>query len=135
MSVQRLAWSGDGFHFTGVDSWGHQGEIDAGQNGDGLKPSDMLPLSLAACTAYDVIAILKKQRQDLQGLSAEIGSTQDDDPPWRFRAIDVRFTVRGNVDPTKARKALALSESKYCSISATLRDTVDLTFSIDVVPL
>ena len=133
MSTQRLVWE-DGFRFTGTDSWGHTVSIDGDPGGAGSKPSDLMALSLAACTAYDVVNILRKQRQDLRALEAEIISTQDADAPWTYRAIEVRFVARGPVDPAKARKALALSEEKYCAISATLRPSVRLSFVIEVEP-
>ncbi len=92
----------------------------------------MLPISLAACTAYDIVNILRKQRQDLRSLEATIESLQDPDPPWRFRRITVRYVAVGDVDPAKAQKALDLSERKYCSVSETLRDVVALEFEIRV---
>ena len=134
MKSQHVSWIGEGFRFLGTDSSGQRAVIDADGTGEGLKPSDMLPISLAACTAYDIVNILRKQRQDLRGLEARIESVQDPDPPWRFRSIAVHYTARGDVDAAKARKALTLSEEKYCSVSATLRDAVELTFTIDVVP-
>lgn len=133
MSTQRLVWH-DGFRFTGIDSWGHEVAIDADQAGTGAKPSDMLPIALAACTAYDIVNILTKQRQDLRGLEASIESTQEGEAPWRFERIRVRYVLRGTIDEAKARKALELSESKYCSISATLRPSVRLEFDLSVEP-
>ncbi|MGZ4127614.1 MAG: OsmC family protein [Actinomycetota bacterium] len=132
MSVTRLIWH-EHFRFTGYDSRGRGVMIDAHPDGSGAKPSDLLPISLAACTAYDIVNILHKQRQDLRALEATIESVQDADPPWRFQSIMVRYTAYGEVDPVKAQKALALSEEKYCSISATLRPVVDMTFEIEVV--
>ena len=120
------------FRFTASDSRGRDVAIDAHMDGKGAKPSDLLPISLAACTAYDIVNVLHKQRQDLQELEARMESVQDADPPWRFRKIAVKYIARGKVDPAKAKKALALSEEKYCSISATLRPVVDLTFEIEV---
>jgi putative redox protein len=117
-----------------VDSWGHEVAIDADRAGTGVKPSDMLPIALAACTAYDVVSILRKQRQEVRGLEASIESTQEGDAPWRFERIRVRYVLRGAVDERKARKAFELSESKYCSISATLRPSVRLEFDLSVEP-
>lgn len=134
MKTQHVAWTGEGFRFVGTDSSGQRATIDADGTGEGLTPSDMLPISLAACTAYDIVNILRKQRQDLRALEATIESEQDADPPWRYRSIGVHYVARGVVDQNKARKALALSEEKYCAVSATLRDVVDLRFSIEVVP-
>jgi putative redox protein len=133
MSTTKLVWH-EHFRFTGSDSRGRDVAIDAHLDGKGAKPSDLLPISLAACTAYDIVNILYKQRQDLRELEATMESEQDPEPPWTFRRISVRYVARGRVDPEKARKALALSEEKYCSISATLRPVVDLTFEIAVEP-
>jgi putative redox protein len=134
VSSQQLRWHDD-FRFTGTDSWGNDVAIDATEGGGaGAKPADLLPISLAACTAYDIVNILRKQRQDLRELDARIDSEQDPDAPWTFRRITVRYIARGNVDPQKARKALDLSEQKYCSVSATLRSVVDLRFEIEVAP-
>lgn len=133
MSVTRLRWDEE-FRFTGFDSYGREVAISAGDIGNGAKPSDLLPIALAACTAYDVVNILKKQRQDLQGLETEIVSTQEGDAPWTFTRIELRYHARGQVDPEKARKALALSEEKYCSVAATLRPAVEIVATIDVSP-
>jgi len=134
MSTQRLVWH-DAYRFTGIDSWEREVAIDATEDGGpGAKPADLLPISLAACTAYDIVNILRKQRQDLRELEATIESTQDADAPWAFRAISVRYVARGAVDAQKARKALELSEQKYCSVSATLRAVVGLSFDIVVEP-
>ena len=131
MNTTKLVWH-EHFRFTGSDSRGRDVAIDAHMDGKGAKPSDLLPISLAACTAYDIVNILHKQRQELRELEATMESEQDPDPPWRFRRIAVKYVARGAVDPVKAQKALALSEEKYCSISATLKQMVELTFQIEV---
>ena len=131
MSTTKLVWH-EHFRFTGSDSRGRPVAIDAHMDGKGAKPSDLLPISLAACTAYDIVNILYKQRQDLKELEATMESEQDPDPPWTFRRIAVKYVARGRVDPQKAQKALELSEQKYCSISATLRPVVELAFQIEV---
>src|SRR5205807_8519842 len=114
------------------DSRGRDVAVAAHMNGKGAKRSDDVPVSLAACTASAIVNISHKQRQDPRDLEATMESEQDPDPPWRFRRIAVRYIARGAVDPVKAQKALALSEEKYCSISATLKPVVELTFQIEV---
>ena len=131
MSTTKLVWH-EHFRFTGSDSRGKPVAIDAHMDGKGAKPSDLLPISLAACTAYDIVNILYKQRQDLKELEATMESVQDPDPPWTFHRIAIRYVARGRIDPVKAQKALELSEQKYCSISATLRPVVELSFQIEV---
>ncbi|MBI3648762.1 MAG: OsmC family protein [Actinobacteria bacterium] len=136
MSSQRLEWlPGDGVpRFLGRDSWGHVAAIGGGEDGDGSKPSDLLPLSLAACTAHDVVIILRKQRQDLLGLEIRIETDQDPEPPWAFRRIGMHFVLTGAVDPGKARRAIDLAEGKYCAVAATLRPIVEMAFTLEVLP-
>jgi len=132
---QSLRWlAGDGVpRFAGVDAWGHVSDIGGDEAGVGAKPSDLLPLSLAACTAHDVVVILRKQRQDLRDVEVAIETVQDQDPPWTFRRIALHFTIAGRVDPERARKAIELTERKYCSIHATLRSVVELRTTFEVV--
>lgn len=126
---------GERLQFVGEPGYGGPVPIGGDPDGPGAKPADLLPLSLAACTAYDVVAILRKQRQDLRGLEAVVTSTQDDDPPWTFRAIDVEWIVTGDVDPHKAERAVALAEGKYCAVAATIRGIVDLSYRVRVEPV
>jgi putative redox protein len=128
---QRLVWTGD-LSFDGEDSWGHRVAIAGRDDAPGVKPSDLLALSLAACTAYDVVNVLRKQRQDLRGLEVAIESEQDDRPPWTFRRIAMRFLVRGEVDPRKADRALALG-LKDCSVHATIAGCLPIEATIEVV--
>ena len=132
---QSLRWlAGEGVpRFEGVDAWGHASAIGGEEGGGGAKPSDLLPLSLAACTAHDVVVILRKQRQDLRGIDVAIETEQDEDPPWSFRGIRLHVRIRGHVDPEKARKAIELTERKYCSIHATLRTVVELSTTSEVI--
>ena len=126
-------WTGERLQFLGHTGYGDTLSIGGDSEGPGAKPSDLLPLSLAGCTAYDTVVILRKQRQDLRGLEVELTTTQDPDPPWVFRSIHMRFLFTGTVDLIKARKAVALAESRYCSVAATLRPVVDLTHEVEVV--
>ena len=134
MGEVRLRWTGERLQFLGEAGYGGQIAIGGDKVGPGAKPSDLLPLSLAACTAYDVVEILRKQRQDLRALEAIITSTQDPDPPWAFRAIDVVWVLTGAVDRGKAERAVALGEEKYCAVAATLRSVVTLTHSVRIEP-
>ena len=135
MSEVRLRWTGERLQFLGEPGYGEPIAIGGDRDGPGAKPSDLLPLSLAACTAYDVVEILRKQRQDLRGLEAIVRSTQDPDPPWIFRAIDVTWVITGEVDRHKAERAIALADEKYCAVAATLRSIVTLTHSVRIEPV
>lgn len=100
----------------------------------GVKPSDMLAMSLIGCSSHDVVEILQKQRQDLQQLKVTAESTQDDDPPWRFRKIHIRYQAVGRgIDREKLGRAIQISEEKYCSVYATLKDAVEITHDYEVL--
>jgi putative redox protein len=100
----------------------------------GVSASDLLPMALIGCSSHDVVDILNKQRQDLRALKVTAQSTQDDNPPWRFRKIHIHFQVTGKgIDPEKVRKAIMLSEEKYCSVYVTLRDVVEITHDFEVI--
>jgi len=99
----------------------------------GVKASDLLPMALIGCAAYDVVEILQKQKQDLRELNVSAESVQDDTPPWRFRKIRIHYQVVGRgIDPEKIRKAIQLSEEKYCSVYATLKDAVEITHDFEL---
>jgi len=101
---------------------------------DAIGASDMLPISLIGCSSYDVVEILGKQKQDLRELNVTAEATQDDDPPWRFRKVHIHYQAVGKgLDVERVRKAIALSEEKYCSVYATLRDAIEITHDVEVV--
>jgi len=132
MGEVRLEWTGDRLQFVGQTAYGEPVLTGGNANGPGAKPSDLLPMSLAACTAYDVVEILRKQRQQLRGLAVVITSEQDPDPPWTFRAIHMRFLLTGTVEEGKAARAVALAESKYCAVAATIRSVVRLSHDVEI---
>lgn len=134
MSEVRLSWTGDRLQFVGRTGYGDLVQVGGDQDGPGSKPSDLLPVSLAACTAHDVVVILQKQRQEVRGLEAVITSTQDADPPWTFRAIDIEWIVTGTVDRHKAERAVEIAEGKYCAVAATIGPVVDLSHSVRIEP-
>lgn len=101
---------------------------------DNVSASDMLPMALIGCSSHDVVSILRKQKQDLHELKVTADAIQDEDPPWRFRKIHIHYQVIGKgLDPEKVGRAILLSEEKYCSVYATLRDAVEITNDFKVV--
>jgi len=100
----------------------------------GVKPSDLLAMALIGCSSHDVVEILQKQKQDLQALKVTAESFQDENPPWRFRRIHVHYQAVGKgIDLEKLGKAIRISEEKYCSVYATLKDAIEITHDYEVV--
>ena len=100
----------------------------------GVKPSDMMAMALIGCSSADVVEILQKQRQDLRELKVTAESIQDDNPPWRFRKIHIHYQAVGkDISLEKLAKAIRISEEKYCSVYATLKDTIEITHDYEVV--
>jgi putative redox protein len=97
-----------------------------------MKPSDLLPLSLAACLSYDVVEVLRKKRQDLHNMQVTISSEQQDVAPWRFLPVALRFDVGGVVDLAAARRALEFAE-KNCPVLAPITPAVRVETSIEVM--
>jgi putative redox protein len=128
--IQRLEWR-RGLLFEGEDSRGFRFAISGDPELEGAKPSDLLPLSLASCLAYDVVVVLQKKRQELHALVAVLESEQDDAPPHRFVRITVRFEVTGVIERAAADRALELAE-KNCPVLASISPTVDVVTSIVV---
>lgn len=131
MGTTRITWHGDQ-RYTGTDSWGNAVvPIDGDrESGNGAKPSDLLPISLAACVAYTMVQTLKKQRQAWTSMEAEIESVQQSDAPWRFEQIAVTFAFTGSVDLEKARKACNLAHRKYCAVAASLHPDVAVSYHV-----
>ena len=142
MSNIAVKWTGeDSQMFIGRDSFGHvlmagswpQDENDEWQEWKAIKPSDLLLLSLASCSAYDVVMILKRQRQPLTNLYISVDGTQAPEPPYQFTNIHLHYTAEGDgLAASKLERAIKLSEEKYCSVAATISGVAKITHSFEI---
>ena len=132
MSNATVRWIG-GKQFIGIDSTSHSVVLSTPDEGVGMKPSELLLVALAACTAVDVVEIIAKKRLHLDSLEIRADGEQDSDPPWTFRKIHVHYTLRGtDLTVTAVKQAIDLSEEKYCSVAATLRGVAEITTSFTI---
>ena len=100
---------------------------------DGVLGADLLPMSIIGCALWDIVSILQKQRQQITSVSASATSTRDTQPPWRFRSIHIHYRIGGTaLDPAQVQRAIHLSEDKYCSTFATVRDALPLTSDFEI---
>ncbi len=133
MSQVKVKWV-QGKQFVGTDSTGHSLVMSSSEEGTGLKPSDLLLLGLGGCTGVDVISILEKQRQKVTDLEVMITGEQDPDPPWTFRRIEIEYLLRGEgLKEEAVRRAIQLSEEKYCSVGATISGVAEMASSFQIV--
>ena len=111
--------------------------VMSGQDEDnviGVSPSEMLLLGLAGCSAYDVVGILEKKKATLTGLEVKVSGEQEADPPWPYRQIHLEYIVRGKgLTDKNVGDAIHLSETKYCSVAATVRPTAEITTSFQII--
>jgi putative redox protein len=121
--------------FVGIDHGNHSVVLSTqGEDAVGMKPSDLLLVALASCTAVDVTAILRKKRQSVSGLEIVVEGQQDDNPPWQFRKIHLTYRLRGkDIDPKAVERAVELAEGKYCSVAASLRPQVQISWHCECV--
>lgn len=122
---------------VGIDSNGNSIVIGRSPENEqefvGVKPSDLLLLGAASCSMYDVVDILKKQREPLQDIKIFCTGDQQVDPPYAFTSIHLHYVVYGEVNSEKLEKAIQLSEVKYCSVICTLRSGVTITSDYEIV--
>lgn len=121
-----------------VDTEGHKIMIDADMENSGkprgMRPKPLMMVSLAGCTAIDVVDILNKMRVNIKGLSIKVDGDIRDEMPKDFLSMHITYIFKGNDLPLdKLERAVELSKDKYCGVSATLAKAIDLTYEIKVI--
>jgi putative redox protein len=125
VNIELTRVEGD-FGFEAKDSNGHTVRMDSnpehGGKGFGARPMQLLLMGMGGCAGIDIVSILKKQRQTVEGFDMKIeGEREPGVEPSLWKTINIVFELTGNIDLEKARKACALSIDKYCSVAETLR--------------
>ena len=127
------------FGFEAKDSNGHLVRLDSnsesGGKNFGVRPMQLLLMGLGGCAGIDIVSILKKQRQQVDGFDMKIeGEREAGVEPSLWKEIKIIFELKGNIDIDKARKACALSMDKYCSVAATLgKAGATITWDVTIV--
>lgn len=134
MSSAKVQWIG-GKKFMGIDSTNHSVVLSTPDEGVGMKPSELLLVALASCTAVDVVEILTKKRIPLESLEISTEAEQEKDPPWTFRKIHLTYRLKGKgLTEKDVNQAISLSEEKYCSVASTVRGAAEITTSFEILP-
>lgn len=133
----RLKWLG-AVCFEAESGSGHRIVVDGapehGGRNAGLRPMEAVLIGVGACSAFDVVSILKKARQAVSDCVVELEADRADDPPKVFTQVRMRFVVTGKgLRRSAVQRAVTLSAEKYCSATAMLRPAVDIRHEIEIV--
>ncbi len=121
--------SGDSGHAIVMDS-----SPDVGGHDSAARPMEVLLMGLLGCTAMDVISILKKKRQPVQGFKIFATGERSAEHPKKYTKIHLEYVAYGDVDPKALARAIELSETTYCGAIATVRGVAEVTYSYRVEP-
>ena len=127
----RIKWV-EGAAFVAESGSGHaiviDGPPDHGGRNLGMRPMEALLTGIGSCSAFDVVSILKKSRQNIASCHVELEAKRADAVPAVFTHIHMHYVIRGNnVKPSAVKRAVELSIETYCSATAMLRSQVEIT--------
>jgi putative redox protein len=133
MVEAKVNWV-DGDRFVGSASSGHAMVIDSDRRRNtSAGPMELVLVGLCACTATDVVTILRKKREPFSAVEVRAEAERAETPPTVYTTIKLIYTIAGKVSRKAAEDAVRLSEGKYCSVSAMLKATVRITTEVLMV--
>ena len=134
METASIKWVGDQ-KFLGIGPSGHAVAFDSDRESNKAPgPMEMVLMALGACPATDMVTILEKKRQKLQSLEVVCSGERAADPPRVWIKLDIVFRLRGAVEESAVKHAMALTEEKYCSVAATLKKSAEISWRYEILP-
>jgi putative redox protein len=127
--IAKAEWQHDQIYTATSDS-GHTITMDVAR-AEGPTPTEYVLMALCGCTSVDVVSILKKKREPFTGLTVSATAQKATEYPTVFTAIQLVYRVTGSVNAKSMEDAVRLSKEKYCSVSAMLEKTANLTYTIE----
>jgi putative redox protein len=121
----------DGHRFVGQAGSSHGVVVD-GDSKTGGSPMELVLIALCGCTGYDVASILTKKREPFTGLEVRAEAEKAPTSPSVFKRIKLVYSVRGQVSRKSAEDAIQLSKDKYCSVSAMLEKTAEISWELEL---
>lgn len=129
--IASVEWK-QGMLFEGRSQSGHSITFDAtAEHASGPSPMEAVLAALCACTSVDVVSILEKKREPLEGLIVSANAEQAAQPPRVFNRIHLTYKIRGKVARKAAEDAVSLSKNKYCSVSKMLEKAAEISYSVE----
>lgn len=128
----------DNMSFVGESESGHSvvmdGPPDSGGRNLGVRPMEMVLLGMGGCTAFDVVLILQRQRQQITDCHVELSAERAEDVPKVFTKIHMHYVVKGNsLDEKKVARAVDMTAEKYCSVSIMLAKSVEVSHDFEII--
>lgn len=124
-----------GRQFVVTTGTGHHLLVDDAAGGTGAKPIELVAAALAGCTAFDVINILRKKRQNVTAYEVHVEADQVPDPPQVFNKVRITHLITGvDINREAVASAIDLSETKYCSVGAMVRKSAEFTTTFEIIP-
>jgi putative redox protein len=134
MQTASVKWIGEE-KFVATSPSGHAMAMDSDRTSNKAPgPMELVLMALGACAATDVVSILKKKRQKLEALEVICSGERAPEPPTVWIKLEILYRLRGTLDEAAVKRAIELSESKYCSVSAMLQKTAKLTWRHEILP-
>ena len=127
-------WQG-GLAFQGKNPAGAVVQMGSLGGTPGASPMEMVLIGLAGCTGMDVVSILEKKQQDVRGLQIVVRGKRAETHPRVYTEIELEYRVWGDVDAVAVERAIALSEEKYCSVSAMLARAAKIITRYSILPV
>src|SRR5690242_58310 len=133
MQTASVKWI-DGQRFVATGPSGHAVVMDSDRESNTAPgPMELVLMALGACTATDVVSVLKKKRQKLESLEVVCSGERASEPPTVWTKLEIVYRLRGELDDAAVKHAIELSEEKYCSVAAMLKKTATVTWRYEVV--
>jgi putative redox protein len=133
MQTSSVKWIGEQ-KFVAVSPSGHAIVVDSDRETNGAPgPMELVLMALGACTATDVVLVLKKKRQKLDMLEVICSGERATEPPEVWTKIEMLYRLRGKLDEAAVKHAIELSEGKYCSVAAMLKKTAKINWRYEIL--
>ena len=134
MQTSKVQWIGEQ-KFVAISPSGHALAMDSDRSSNaGPGPMELLLMALGACTATDIVIILEKKRQKLESLEVICSGERAAEWPQVWSKLEILYRLRGQLQESSVKRAIQLSEEKYCSVSATLKKSAELRWRYEILP-
>ncbi|WP_353892220.1 OsmC family protein [Proteinivorax hydrogeniformans] len=125
-----VKWRGE-MKFVGENSAGNTVDMNP-QQSDGIRPTQMALMAIGGCTGVDVVQMLKKMKQPLEGLSIKVDGVRRQEHPRTYETITIKYYFSGKLDERKVKRAVRLSQEKYCGVSNMFVPTAELKYEWEI---